>query len=235
MIRNLKVLLTAVLALGAFGALVAAGASAASFTAEGAAAGETTTTTTLKDGTGKTAHQVLDIRKEPGVGILSLTCNEVTGTGHIIGPSNIDGTVETPKLEGGGTTFPQCTLAGQSVVVENTGCNFTFTASGELHITSEFFAAPNTCKYGEKPMHVNSTVLSCKVEVGEQTVKGVVFHNLVDGTLTVEANELAFNYKATGVGCPYGEKTNGQFTTGNTIVTGENAAGVMRNLTIDTP
>jgi hypothetical protein len=234
MIRNLKVLLAAVMAVTAFGALAASGASAATFTAEGAGEG-TTTLTVLKDGTGKTAHQVFDIRKEPGVGVLSITCNEVTGSGHIIGASNTDATAVTPKFEGGGAVFPQCSFAGQSVTVENTGCNFTFTASGQLHIISEFTGAGNLCKYGEKSLHFNSPVLNCKVEVGEQTVNGIVYHNLVDGTVTIEGTELAVAYKATGVGCPYGEKTNGQYTTGNAIVTGETAAGVMRNISVDTP
>ncbi len=64
MIRNLKVLLLAALAVTALGALSASAAQAATLaTFTGAGAGATTEFTILKDGTGKTAHQVFDIRK----------------------------------------------------------------------------------------------------------------------------------------------------------------------------
>ncbi len=226
MMRNLKAVLLAALAVTAFGAVAASGASAAAFTVPSAGAGDETTLTTLKDGTGKTAHHVFDIRKPDGTGVLSITCNELTAHATVTGPSNTDITAVTPLFEGGGIVTAggdatDCTFAGQTVKVENTGCNFTFTADGTLHITSEFAATPNLCKHGEKAIHFTNTTLNCKVEVGEQTVTGIKYHNLVDGTVTVEATNLAVTYNATGAGCAYGTLSNGLFTTGNAIVTGE--------------
>ncbi len=220
MMRNLKAVLLAALAVTAFGAVAASGASAAKFTVPSAGAGTETTLTTLKDGTGKTAHQVFDISKTDGTGVLSITCNELTADATVVGKEPADIHVVTPLFEGGGVGT-DCTFAGQTVKVENTGCNFTFTPDGTLHIISEFAAAPNTCKHGEKPIHFTNTNLNCKVEVGEQTVTGVKYHNLPDGTVTVEATNLAVAYNATGLGCPYGTESNGVFTTGNAIVTAE--------------
>jgi hypothetical protein len=183
-----------------------------------------TTLTVLPDGSGKTSHQVIDIRKADGSGALPITCNQVTGEGTVEGTSFTDVTV-TPKFE------ESCTFLGQSVVVENTGCNFIYTADGTLHITSEFAAAPNTCKHGEKPIEWKTAApLECKVEIGEQTVTGVKYHNLnaageavetYGQTVTAEQKELALQYNATGKDCPYGTTSNGLFTTGNFILTGE--------------
>ena len=89
MIRNLKVLLLAALAVTALGALTASAAHAhtpAKFTAPGAGALETTTLTVGKDGTGKTAHQVFDIFNAAKTASVSFTCNEVTADGHAVGP-----------------------------------------------------------------------------------------------------------------------------------------------------
>ncbi len=225
MIRNLKVLLAAVLALSAFGAVDASSASAAEFTAEGQANKETTLTI-IKDGTGKTAHQVFDLRKADGTGVLSLTCNEAVGDATVVGPNPADIIAVTPRWAGGGVATgggdaTDCTFAGQSTKIENTGCNFTFTPDGTLHIISEFAATPNLCKHGEKAIHFTNTNLNCKVEVGEQTVTGVKYSNLPDGTVTLDRQNVEYIYSATGVGCPYGTTSNGLLTTGNFIVTGE--------------
>ncbi len=128
--------------------------------------------TFLKDGTGKTAHQVLDISKTDGTGVLSITCNELTGHATVTGPNPADIHLVTPQIEGGGIVTAgedkmDCTFAGQSVTINNTGCNFTLTPDGTLHIISEFASAPNTCKHGEKPIHFANTNLNCKVEIGE--------------------------------------------------------------------
>ncbi len=219
MIRNLKILLAAALAVSVLSASAASGASAASFTVPGAPAGQETTLTVLKDGTGKTAHQVFDIRKADGTGVLSLTCSELTGHATVTGPNPADIHAVTPLIEGGGLGT-NCTFV-QSVKVENTGCNFTFTPDGTLHITSEFAGTPNACRHGEKPIHFTSTNLNCKVEIGEQTVAGVKYQNLADGTVTVEQQNIAYTYNAIGAGCPYGTTSNGLLTTGNFIITGE--------------
>ncbi len=222
MIRNLRIISLAV-AVTVLGAAIASGAQAAEVTVEGAEEAKETTLTILRDGQGKTAHQVLDISKADGTGVLSLTCNEVTGDATVVGKSFTDFTVVTPIFEGGGAAtgadVTDCTFGGQTVKVENTGCNFTFTAgSPQLHIVSQ---AGKECKHGKQPIEL-SFGGSCKVEIAQQTIEGVKYHNLADGTVTVEmANLGEIEYSATGLMCPYGTTSNGILTTGNVILTAE--------------
>ncbi len=212
MIRNLKVLLLAVLAVTALGALSASAAQAAAkFTAPGAGAGATTEFKILKDGTGKTAHQVFDIRRADGTGVLSLTCNEIAGAGTAVGPEPTEVTVPTPAFQG------PCNFAGQEVTIQNTGCNFLFTASGLLHVVNDGALG---CAHGNRPIHFTNSILNCKVEWGAQTTEGVKYHNLEGGLITVEMPELQVQYNSTGAGCAYGTTTNGLFTTGNFIFEG---------------
>jgi hypothetical protein len=217
MIRNLKALLLAALAVAALGAL-AASASAAEFTAEGS--GETTLTV-LPDGTGKTAHHVFDIRKGPNEGVLSITCNESTGDATVFGSSFTQATI-TPHWGKtvAGVFKTECNFAGQEVEINTGACEFLYTADGTIHIQTDTNLV-GECKHGKQPITFNNTTLNCHVEWAEQTITGVKYHNIGGGLITVEANELAVQYNATGVGCPYGTLNNGLFTTGNTILTGE--------------
>jgi hypothetical protein len=232
MIRNLKALMLAMLALAALGAVVSSAAQAApKFTVEGAGATDATTLTLFKDDEGgtkpKTAHQVFDIYNKEKTVELSITCNEVTGDGVVVGPEQTDVTIVTPAFEGGGTVFPKCSFAGQDVTVENKGCNLTFQATGTVEIVSENNTAGNKCAHGEKP--IVFAIPNCTVEVGVQTVVNKVrYHNLAGGLITVETPTgavgdpfLELTYNATGTTCPFGTLSNGQYTTGNTIVTGE--------------
>ena len=89
MIRNLKALLAAALAITAFSAMAASAASAATwpaaeFTAE-SQAGRSTTLTALPDGTAKNSHHVFDI--SAGETTLSITCNEFTTDAVVAGAS----------------------------------------------------------------------------------------------------------------------------------------------------
>jgi hypothetical protein len=220
MIRNLKSLLLAALAVAALGALAASAASAAQFTAEGQE-GKETTLTVLPDGTGKTAHQVFDIRKGPSEGVLAITCNEVTGSATVSGSSFTEATI-TPHWGKtvSGVFKTECNFAGQEVEVNTGACDLILTASGSVIIKTDTKVA-GECKHGKQPITFINTTLNCHVEVGAQTINGVKYHNLEGGLVTVEPKELAVEYNATGVGCPYGTLSNGQLTTGNTIITGE--------------
>jgi hypothetical protein len=219
MIRNLKSLLLA-LAVAALGALAASAASAAEFTAEGQA-GKETTLTVLPDGTGKTAHHVFDIRKGPNEGVLSITCNESTGNATASGSSFAQATI-TPHWGKtvAGVFKTECNFAGQEVEINTGACDFLYTADGTIHIQTDTNLV-GECRHGKQPISFSNTTLNCHVEWGEQTITGVKYHNIAGGLVTVEGNELAVEYNATGVGCPYGTLNNGQFTTGNTILTGE--------------
>jgi hypothetical protein len=212
--------LIAALAIVAFSSVSISSAQASStFTAPGAPAGETTTTKILKDGTGKTSHQVFDLGNSGST--VSMTCEAIEGTGHIIGPQNSEITLITPALSG-------CQVAGQPLAVTNTGCDFRFTASGEVHIVSE---AGKECSHGKQP--IIYTFPGCKFEIGAQTINGIAYHNLADGTITVERNNLQYTYNAIGAACEYGTLNNGTWTTGNFILTGERPTGTMVELKWD--
>jgi hypothetical protein len=216
MIRNLKALLAAALTVSALSALAASASQAATpatFTAPGAGAAEATTLQVLKDGTGKTAHQVIDWKEPSGGGFLSITCNELAGGGTMYGPSSEDITIQTPQLQS------SCVFAGQAMVIENTGCNFTLTPSSpQLHIVSE---PGKECLHGKQSIHYTNTMINCKIEIAEQTISGLKYHNLEDGTITVETPGLTVQFNALGAGCPYGTSNNSEWTTGNYILTGE--------------
>jgi hypothetical protein len=225
MIRNLKALVLAVGAVGVLGALGATAAQAhtpevpATFTSEAAK----TTLTVLPDGSGKTAHWVFDIKKADGTGVLPLTCNSVTGTGTLEGTETTDVTVKTLQIGGG------CLFLGQSITVTNTGCDFTYTADGTLHIVND---GALECAHGKQPIEYQTAApLECKIEIGAQTLNGVKYHNLdaagketaTNGqTVTVEATNIGgVTYNATGKDCPYGTTHNGELTTSNFILTGD--------------
>jgi hypothetical protein len=220
MIRNLKVMLLAALAVTAFGVFAASAAQAAQFTAPLAGAGATTTIKPAKDGTGKTSHHVFDIGNTATTSNVSFTCEEITGTGTAVGPASEEVLFTTPG-------YNTCNAGGQAVTVQNTGCNFRFTASGLLHIVSE---AGHNCAHGAEPIDI--TFAGCKVEVGAQTIEGIKYHNLNAAGTTVGSGEgskvtiepvinTKIVYNAKGANCEYGTTSNGTYTTGNTIVTGE--------------
>ena len=225
MIRNLKVLLLAALAVTAFGALASA-AQAAQFTAPGAAAGATTNGDPVKDGTGKTSHHVFIVGNTAGSSTVSFTCEEILGAGHIIGPANAIVTLK-PEYKG-------CTTSGQAVTVTNTGCIFEFNAGGAVTVAND---TGKVCKHGAGNAPIDVEFTGCKVEVGAQALTGVKYHNLdAAGTtvgsglgtkVTVEPVVSGITYNAAGANCPYGTTSNGSYTTGNTIVTGTRPAGTV--------
>jgi len=208
MIRNLKVLLAAALCLCSLGA-VASASQAAEFTAPGAGAAETELKL-LPDGTGKTAHWVFDISAISGSPSISTTCSQIGGTLHSVPSVATSVTLTKPSF--GGT----CTdSTGQTATVTNHGCHFTFTASGLLHIISD---AGKECKHGKQPITIVTP--TCTVEIGEQTINGIKYHN-VGTTVTVEAINLTnIKYNAKGSSCDFGTTENGVYTTGTAIVEG---------------
>lgn len=146
----------------------------------------------------------------------TITCNEPVGSATVKGASPTAILAVTPGFQG------SCQFFGQEVTVKNNGCNFEFTADGLLHIKSE---EGKECKQGKQPISFETKApFECKVEVGEQTVKGIVYHNLAEGTITVNVPETGLpnlSFNATGKDCPFGALSTGNFTTGNAIITGE--------------
>ena len=239
MIRNLKVLLLAALSVCALSAVAASSAqAAAAFTAPGAGAAEVTTLKLLPDGAGKVAHQVFIIKNAAESSSVSITCNEIGGTPDgITGSSTTAILLTTPTFGAAGVGSCKDST-GQTAIVTNTGCDFEFTAQGVnttpalVHIKSEKNAvAPNLCKHGEKPIDIVTP--TCKVEVGEQTIEGIKYKNLADGTVTVEGVGLkGLTYNAKGASCEFGTTHNGEYATGAAIVTGERG-GAMKEVKWD--
>ena len=227
MIRNLKVLLAAAMALMAFGALASA-AQASKFTAPLVGASGETTISAKPDETGgtKTAHHVFDITNPlKTTEVLSITCNEVTGDTVIKGESTEEVTI-TPHwgktVEGKFKT--ECNFAGQEVEVSTGACQLKFTASGLVHIEKDP-GVEGECKHGKNPIFFAVTgAFECRVEIGEQTIEGVKYHAgpTIGGkpTITVEMTNLVMVANASGVACPWGTGKIATYTTGNTIITG---------------
>lgn len=226
MIRNLKVLLAAAMALAAFGAMSASGAQAAE---EFHCSVEPCTFTAGADGTGKTAHHVFIIKKA-GVALGSITCNALTGNGTSNTKTTATLTLKGISYGGEGT----CSLVGQPATVKMNECDYLFTAAGKVSVK---------CPAGKA---IELIANKCVVTIGEKHEATVVNQEL--GTLkyinkgagattevTVEVNVT----KVQGIIEPTvdcenllgkgntGTFTEGEYTTGNTTVTAETHAGVM--------
>lgn len=132
MIRNLKVLIAAAMALAAFGAFGASGAHAAEEKFHCSV--EPCTLTLQKDGTGTTAHQVFVVKGETHAGVkgatVSFTCNEITGEATVNTKTSTEATFTNLAYKHGGPTG-LCTVAGQEVVkVDMNSCDYKFTSTG---------------------------------------------------------------------------------------------------------
>jgi hypothetical protein len=210
MIRNLKALMLASMAVLAVGAMAASAANAAEFTSPNGAA----TITTKPDGTGKTAHQVFDAAGG------TITCNQVHG--HAV----IGGTGAASILTSSIAYSGNCNFVGQSATVNMNGCNYRFNASGTVDIV---------CSGGnEITFSVPSPV--CDVVVPAQTgLSSVTYHSINATELTIEPHVTGITYTATGAGCPTpGHHPDGNYTTGNVIITAE-VGGSAVPISVDTP
>jgi hypothetical protein len=212
MFRNLKATMLASVAVIALSALGASVAQASHFNAPGSVG--TIEISSQKDGTAKNAHHVFDIENALGTVQRSITCEEAVATGSAAAPKTEEVRV-TIDFRG------NCQFIGQTVTVEEGACDFKFTASGQVHIQTDP-GLTGECKHGGNP--ITFATPNCKVEVGEQTVNGVVYDNTtLNGkkTITLTANNLTgVTYNAQGTDCPFGTTTNGKYTTGNTYVLG---------------
>jgi hypothetical protein len=200
MTSNLKVLTLTAFAVAALSAVAASAAQAVEFHKPP----EAVKLTTTPDGTGTTAHQVFDAAGA------SITCPGVTAEGTVAGTATTVATVETSLVEYTG----ECKFLGQKAIVEMHGCGYKFHANGEVDIVCP---GPNQIRFS-----VPSPF--CEVLVPAQTGKtNVGYTNINTKTeVTVSPVVTGIRYTATGMGCPItGTQTNGQYTTGNVILTAE--------------
>lgn len=210
MLRNLKALALAVVVLTAVGGGTAATAQA--FPLFHSELTETTVTSTA-DGTGKQAHHVMQIAGG------ELTCSGASFHG-----------LQTAKTVSELTlspTYTGCNYLGVLTTVVMGGCNFVLSANGEFAIASK---AGKNC--GTEPItwEVGTLELNCKIEIFPQSGrKGLTFKNIKPGTveeITMEMKITKIAYNAIGNGCvKAGEFTDGEYETGNTILTGAKPGG----------
>jgi hypothetical protein len=228
MIRNLKILIAAAMALAALGAISAGGASAAEYHCTV----EPCRVTLKPDGTGKTTHQVFILKGKNGAGEAvsgSFTCNELDGTG-------LANTKTTKELTITGATPTGCSIAGTPTTIDMNGCDSLFIAGPPSTVTIK-------CPAGKQ---IESTILSagvlkCTIDTPAQgPLTGVTYHDANTGgvpkteltieTLIKDVTGINATPAAGGSCIPYvgfnGLATEGEYTTGNTIVTGETTAGV---------
>lgn len=213
MIRNLKVLLAAAMALAAFGIVNAAGAQAAEFHCSA----EPCRYTAKQDGTGKTAHQVFIVKG--GTESVSFTCETISGEGSSATKTASSVTVEN-------IAYGSCTVNGSpGVTVVMNGCKYQFSASGSVTVTGCASGKKIEVKIGE----------ACTFTIGEQGPLSTIKYHTIGTTpnreVTVETAVTGISTTADGTqaNCKINpnQTLTGEYTTGNAIVTGETSAGVM--------
>ncbi len=215
MIRNLKILIAAAMALAAFGAISASGAQAAEFHCSV----EPCTITVKPDGTpgktGKTAHHVFVVTQ--GEVSVSTTCEQVTG----------HGTAETLLFETLTITnveYHECNVAGEKSTVKMNGCDYHFEVGGHHHATPEV-----RCPAGQSiQIEVPATGCLITISPSGMLTGGLTFKDAETGG--VKKTEITAEVTVTEIPttvndkCPGGlkaGKAKGDYTTGNVELTAE--------------
>lgn len=224
MIRNLKVVLAAALALGAIGAVGGSAAQAANFHCNATVPCRGT----LKpDGTTTTAHHVFVIETANTSNSASFTCDDLKGEASIPAATVTEVTFENLNYQ----ASTPCKVNGSpGVTIDMNGCKLKFTNTGTVSVTG--------CTNVGKSIEITITN-GCVFTIPESSVQnltGVAYHT--SGTapsreLTVEINHVTIQGITSNVACETligtGHTTGliGTYTTGNTLVTGETQSGVM--------
>jgi hypothetical protein len=197
-------------------AIAANPAQAAVFTNTG---GGNTIITGLPDGTGTTAHHVINF---PGDG--TFTCNSI----------NFQGTAGNKEFAEMTVTvaYNGCTFRGALATVNMRGCDYLYRANGGFKIAS---IVEKEC--AKEPMEISIT--GCTVKLGEQEfASGILYHPLAVEEGTLETKLTKMQWQAVGIGCPVpGQFSNGEYETGNAILTSESDDGkqTMKPFGMDTP
>ena len=221
MIRNLKVLVAAAMALAAFGVFSASGAQAAEFHCSvencvGVLKPDEVANT-------KTSHHVFIVENAAKTESVSFTC------GQLSGKSKTTAKTSTTQEAGNSTAlaYSECFVNGSgATTVDMNGCKYNFTAAGTVTITG--------CTNAAKQIEV--TIANCTFDIPEQgPLSTISYHNI--GTSPNREVTVSTNVTGIKVTAATGTKANcfinpeqtltGTYTTGNTIVTGQTEAGVM--------
>jgi len=199
MIRNLKVLLAAAMALAAFGVVNAGAAHAAE---EFHCSVKPCTVTASQDGNaGSVTGQQLFIPKNKAGETASFKCGTVSGGATTEGTTSPELTVGAAGL----LAYGSCKVNGSSEVkVRTNECHYLFTAlSGGTSATVHVL-----CKTA-KHIEIEIAETGCIFEVTPQTLTGIKYHNIgTAGTnsteVTVEVKtgqNITVETKAVGAGC----------------------------------
>jgi hypothetical protein len=215
MIRNLKILIVAAMALVAFGAIGASGAQAAEFHCSV----EPCKVTVKPDGTpgptGKTAHQVIVIKQ--GTNSFSTTCDSITGEGTAA-------TKTFKQLRIGNIKGSNCGFSGIPANLTMNGCEYVINASGgggTLTIA---------CPAG-KEIEAGLVGGGCIYNIPSQgPLNEVKFHDAETGG--VKKSEVTVELSVKNIAVTVNNEcwemkpgaATAEFTTGNTILTSETTA-----------
>lgn len=219
MIRNLKILALAGMALVALGAFAASGAQAAEFRCSV----EPCRYTAKPDGVGKTTHQVFVASNAAGESVL-FTCQQLTGVATTAGKTTSELTFSSLGLG-----LPCSVNSSTTVTIILNGCHFTYGASGTFSIKG--------C-LGGGGFELNAPSTGCALNVPEQgPVSGVKFHNVGEESkttteITAEVSGLPLSGSVTkqcGIDLSKTPITV-EYKTGNFLITSEtDPGGVMAN------
>ena len=224
MIRNLKVLLAAALALTALGAIAASAHAADEFHCSVAPCRGTL----HQDGTKKESHHVFIVENEATTESLSFTCQELTGEGEMAAKTATEITLTNLNYH-----EATCTVNGaEGVKVLMNGCDYKFFSAGG---TTDAANVTVTCP-SETVIVIRFNNEKCNATIkGGFTSSGIGYQTAAGRELTATVNHVvipAATIKLDGKtkeNCLINPEQTliGTYTTGNTLVTGETTAGVM--------
>jgi hypothetical protein len=224
MIRNLKVLFGAMLALAAFGVVSASGAQAAEFHCSVAPC----TFRLNPDGEGKNAHHVFIIDDLTTGESVSFTCPRLTGEGTTTTKTSSEITVTNLNYNDEVNGSKCNVVNGAKINVDMMGCDYDFTAAGQVFVRCPEPRASNRIRIEKTEGG------ACTYEVPDQGPLGTVTYTTIGSEpnreVTVSTNVVGIQVSMTGTpaGClvkSLSDNFEGRYTTGNTKVTAETDPG----------
>jgi hypothetical protein len=239
MIRNLKVLIAAAMALTAFGVTSATSAHAAD---EFHCQISPCTLTLQPDGAvgSATAHHVFVVKGEthqgkPG-GTVSFTCEQITGDKTLSGNTATEVTFENIAYDG-------CSVAGNPITVDMTSCDYKFTALNGTPTAAGSQVHLECTVPGDGIDLTFGGIICFKITPLTTISGGIKYHDVNPpnkAELTAEVANIGIPIAAVDIVNTENAVCKGAvnlrkiesatYTTGHTIVTGENASGVMANV-----
>jgi hypothetical protein len=227
MTRNLKALIATALALTAFGAFSASGAQAAD---EFHCSVSPCKLTAKQDGTGATAHQVFIVENAAKTESVSFTCHALSADAEFSGNTTTELTLTNLQ-------YTTCTVNGApGVTWDMNNCHYTLTrgSAGNAAAGTTDGAETHLDCPGLNKVRITIPEIGCTFEIGSQVLTGVGYHTV--GTspnreITVTTKNATVAGVTGNAACNplmnTGQAMTGTWTTGNMVLTGEDAEGEM--------